>query len=213
MGKLSPLSAGDSMRLLELETVVERGLETFYEVGRALCEIRDRRLYRETHRKFEDYVRERWGWYRQRAYGYIEAARVVDNVRPTGHELPMLEHARRLASLSREEQRELAPVVKSMSTREMRKFLAEKKADKQAIASDGALRALDHDLVVVTGSSTGAIRAARCLRSAMRSLKNAFVLIHGSSFDKRGRERLLAHSASGGAARALVSAADSGPRA
>ena len=32
-------------RLRQLEGVIERGLETFIEVGRALLEIRDSRLY------------------------------------------------------------------------------------------------------------------------------------------------------------------------
>jgi N6-adenosine-specific RNA methylase IME4 len=44
-----------------LERIVERGITTFVEVGQALGEIRDRRLYRDSgFRSFEIYVRRRW---------------------------------------------------------------------------------------------------------------------------------------------------------
>lgn len=63
-------------RLAELEQTIERGLATFIEVGQALLEIRDSRLYRESHGTFEDYCRERWGFSRQRGHQLIEAAEV-----------------------------------------------------------------------------------------------------------------------------------------
>lgn len=66
--------AVDSARLHECEAVIERGLTTFVEVGQALLEIRESRLYRETHDTFEDYCRDRWGWSRQRAHQMIEAS-------------------------------------------------------------------------------------------------------------------------------------------
>ena len=52
-------------RLAECEAVIERGQQTFIEVGQALMEIRDSRLYRETHATFEAYCNERWGWTRR----------------------------------------------------------------------------------------------------------------------------------------------------
>ena len=66
-----------TLSLPELERVIERGQQTFIEVGRALLEIRDRRLYRETHATFEAYCRERWGWGRSNAYELMDAARVA----------------------------------------------------------------------------------------------------------------------------------------
>jgi hypothetical protein len=54
-------------RLRELEEVVERGLATFVEVGRALQEIRDAQLYRATH-----------------AYRLIDAAEVKVALSPIG---------------------------------------------------------------------------------------------------------------------------------
>lgn len=95
-------------RLAELEAVVERGVQTFVEVGDALAEIRDRRLYRGTHGTFEAYCGNRWGIARSTAYQLIEAAEVVENVRHGGHEtLPANERqARPLAALPAEQQPE-----------------------------------------------------------------------------------------------------------
>ena len=55
---------------------LEGGLKTFIEVGRALTEIRDRRLYRESHGNVEAYCGERWKMSRPRAYELIYAAQV-----------------------------------------------------------------------------------------------------------------------------------------
>ena len=55
-----PISSEESQRLIELKQIVERGLATFIEVGEALMEIRDSRLYRVEHKTFEDYCREKW---------------------------------------------------------------------------------------------------------------------------------------------------------
>lgn len=84
----------DSVRLVELEGVIERGLTTFVEVGAALMEIRDSRLYRETHGTFEAYCRERWGWDRTYAHRTIQAAE-VSRMLPMGNILPSERVARR----------------------------------------------------------------------------------------------------------------------
>ncbi len=67
--------------LAELEGVIESGLMTFFEVGAALAQIRERRLYRETHDTFEAYCQERWSFNRQRASQLIQASemsRILD---------------------------------------------------------------------------------------------------------------------------------------
>jgi hypothetical protein len=48
-----------SRRLVELETQIQRNGSA---IGLALREIRDRRLYRETHPTFESYLEKRWGY-------------------------------------------------------------------------------------------------------------------------------------------------------
>jgi len=62
---------------LHLERKVERA---FFEAGKALIELRDRRLYRSTHPTFEEYCKERFGFERRHPYRLIEAAGVVDNL-------------------------------------------------------------------------------------------------------------------------------------
>jgi hypothetical protein len=91
------MTAVTMARLVELERVIERGQQTFVEVGMALLEIRDSRLYRASHGTFEDYCRERWGWTHRHANRVIEASEVAGLVGPTG---PSVEaQARELAPL------------------------------------------------------------------------------------------------------------------
>jgi hypothetical protein len=75
------LSTSETRRLAELETVIERGLQTFIEVGSALMEIRDSRLYRQTHATFEEYCQERWDLRKSRIYQLMDAAEVVENLK------------------------------------------------------------------------------------------------------------------------------------
>jgi hypothetical protein len=75
------LTAPEVQRLTDNETRIERGLQTFYEVGSALLDIRDARLYRATHPTFEAYCRERWGMSKSRVYQMMEAASVVDDIK------------------------------------------------------------------------------------------------------------------------------------
>jgi phage N-6-adenine-methyltransferase len=91
--------------LLECERVIERGLNTFVEVGAALLKIRDSRLYKNNYDTFEDYCRERWGMYRDKADRYIAAAKLVENLTPIGVTLPTNEaQARPLVGLPPEQQ-------------------------------------------------------------------------------------------------------------
>lgn len=95
-------------RLTELETVIEHGLQTFVDVGTALMEIRDSRLYRDSHGTFEDYCRERWGLKRQRAYELIDAARIAGSLSEISDKAPVREsHVAPLASLPADTQREV----------------------------------------------------------------------------------------------------------
>jgi hypothetical protein len=60
-----------------LERKVERA---FFEAGKALMELRDRRLYRSTHHTFENYCRDRFGHSRQKSNYLIAAADVYENL-------------------------------------------------------------------------------------------------------------------------------------
>jgi hypothetical protein len=64
----------DDQRLAELEKTIARGKKTFVDVGLALAEIRDLRLYRREFSSFKEYCQKKWGWTKQHAYRLIEAA-------------------------------------------------------------------------------------------------------------------------------------------
>ncbi|MBU1193992.1 MAG: hypothetical protein KKE62_01835 [Proteobacteria bacterium] len=64
------------------EQVIKKGLGTFLDVGCSLAEIRDNRLYRETHKTFEKYCKEIWdlskGYATQQICGY-EAVTLLES--------------------------------------------------------------------------------------------------------------------------------------
>jgi len=74
------LTAPQRHKLNDLETIIESGLQTFVEVGVALSQIRDQKLYTETHETFEAYCQERWGWTSARARQLMGSAEVVAEV-------------------------------------------------------------------------------------------------------------------------------------
>jgi hypothetical protein len=99
------LTAKERGRLEALERVVGKSLGSFIEAGQALLEIRDGRLYRESHASFEDYCRERWELGARRAYQLIDATAVAQIVCTTVHTYPANERqVRELAALRDEPQ-------------------------------------------------------------------------------------------------------------
>jgi hypothetical protein len=60
-----------------LELRVERA---FYEAGKALAELRERRLYRSTHKTFETYCQDRFGFTRRHVNYLIAGSQVVENL-------------------------------------------------------------------------------------------------------------------------------------
>jgi hypothetical protein len=102
----------DKDRLTLLEATIERGLSTFIEVGNALVEIRDDRLYRERgFHTFEDYCRQRWGFGRNYANKQIAASRLVQNLGTTVPKSVTEGQVRELARLPPEQQREVAATI------------------------------------------------------------------------------------------------------
>jgi DNA N-6-adenine-methyltransferase (Dam). len=92
-------------RLLECERVIERGLNTFVEVGAALLEIRDSRLYKDNYSTFESYCQERWGMSKQHAFRLMDGVEVIRNLSPMGDFLPSSERQiRPLVGLPQEQQ-------------------------------------------------------------------------------------------------------------
>ncbi|MBD2616062.1 hypothetical protein VF14_36445 [Nostoc linckia z18] len=99
--ELTPQEQRDRARL-------EEKVETaFYEAGKALMELRDRRLYRSTHKTFEEYCRDRFGYSRDAAYLKISATSVYENIQkylPTnGRQIPLPTSERQVRSLAKAE--------------------------------------------------------------------------------------------------------------
>lgn len=71
------LTPAENRHFGSLEKRIERGLQTFREVGQALMDIRDQRLYRAAYKTFEEYCTNRWQMGRDRAYQLIGAAEIA----------------------------------------------------------------------------------------------------------------------------------------
>jgi hypothetical protein len=75
--EIAELTFEEESDRLHLERKVER---MFYEAGKALMELRSRRLYRSTHSTFEEYCRERFGFTHRHVNYLIAGSQVVDNL-------------------------------------------------------------------------------------------------------------------------------------
>jgi len=78
MGEL--LTIDENTRLRHCEAVIEKSMNSFYEMGVALREIKDSKLYKEGFNTFEEYCSSKWGITRQTGHQYIEASIVYENV-------------------------------------------------------------------------------------------------------------------------------------
>ncbi|MHC5770953.1 MAG: hypothetical protein ACYTXI_36335 [Nostoc sp.] len=74
--EVTELTQEEQSDRLHLERKVERA---FFEAGKALIELRDRRLYRSTHKTFDEYCLDRFGYNRSRV-NYCRVAVVFDNI-------------------------------------------------------------------------------------------------------------------------------------
>lgn len=96
--------------LADCEAIIEKGLQTFLEVGTALQTIRDGKLYKDGYTSFDGYCQQRWGMKANYAYKQIAAARVLENLETCTivHTLPATEtQARHLAKLQLADQIEV----------------------------------------------------------------------------------------------------------
>lgn len=83
-----PLTAAERKRLAALETKISRNLGAFIEVGQSLQEIRDGRLYRDSHSAFADYCADKFGLARRTIDQTIQDAATaakVSEISPTFH--------------------------------------------------------------------------------------------------------------------------------
>ena len=138
------LDATERNRLNQLEPIIERGMTSFVEVGTALLEISDRRLYRETHSTFAEYCKAKWRMSARHAYRLCESAEVVNA-------LP--ENVTHGSQMNERQARELAKVEPERRTEVL-----------QAAASTGTLTAASIRLVaasITVGNSDDVVMTPR----------------------------------------------------
>jgi hypothetical protein len=98
------LSVTEVAKLEDLEIVIAGGLQSFVDVGQALMQIRDGRLYRIQFGTFEDYCQDRWSFGRSYVNKIIAASDAVSSL-GTNVPKPSSEfQARPLTRLPAEEQ-------------------------------------------------------------------------------------------------------------
>lgn len=95
---LKPLSDGERLRFEQCREVVRRNLKTCFEVGAALLEIRESKLYREHWTSFEKFCQAEFNIGKSHAYRLIDASGVKKTVEtsPIGDAVQSESHARAL---------------------------------------------------------------------------------------------------------------------
>lgn len=80
----STLSKNQRAELGKHEETIAEGLGTFFDVGIALAQIRDKELYKEHYASFEEYCEARWNFRRHYANRLIKAAIVTQTLKEEG---------------------------------------------------------------------------------------------------------------------------------
>lgn len=74
------LQTQEQERFHELEVVIEEGRNAWLQVGCAIWEIRERKLYRENYKTFEAYCASRWGWSKRHCDQIASASQILKEV-------------------------------------------------------------------------------------------------------------------------------------
>lgn len=103
---MSAITTAEQARLIELESTIESNVAM---VGKALFEIREGKLYRATHKTFEEYCQERFAMSRNYINRQIKAAEIIETLVPKGTKTAITEtQVRPLTKLPESEQRQAA---------------------------------------------------------------------------------------------------------
>ena len=95
------LSVVERRSLKSLETVIDKGFSHFIEVGTALKEISEKKLYRENYRTFESYVSKRFEIQKAYAYKLMDAAEVKKDLSPIGDKIELPKNERQYRELAK----------------------------------------------------------------------------------------------------------------
>jgi hypothetical protein len=109
------LKKDEKDRLEVLVKTVNKGKAVYREVGNALNEIKDKKLYREKG-TFEDFCKAEFGFSRFSGYDYMNAAKVASNLKTVEKSQQMsFSQAVKLSKLTEDEQRKVAATVDFMT--------------------------------------------------------------------------------------------------
>ncbi len=179
----------EKTELAELEDVINRNLASFFEIGKALITIRDKKLYHLTHDNFEDYVLERWDFRRAHAYRLIDSAKTIENLSPIG-DIPTNEaQVRPLTKLDPDHQKEAwaealksAPqgkVTAKLVRKVVKKMIPESEREqKKATTIKRAVEDVSPKLMKAWEAMSLAIKEAKLQRWESTSKKEALRLLN-----------------------------------
>jgi hypothetical protein len=130
------LTDSEKVRLEECEQAIKKGLNTFLEVGEALAEIRDNRLYKETHKAFRKYCKDVWDLGKSTAQQKINGYKVVQL---------MKEKVDAIASISEIDLPENHDIVLQLNEAQARQIAKLKNPDDQVKALGLVLKKINQD--------------------------------------------------------------------
>lgn len=102
------ITPAETARLEELEARFEICKATFLEGGAILSEIMESKIYKDTYKSFEIYLKDRWDISPRRAYQLIEAANTVESVKNFTQNPPKTESQAKELSKAPKDQRPAA---------------------------------------------------------------------------------------------------------
>ena len=153
-------------RLSDLEKIIADQRYYFYEIGKALKEIRDKRLYKiALFDNFEAYTKNRWDMSRSQAYRLINAFTVVNNLSPIGDKFPENEaQARLLTQFNKDKQckiwRDFLKTGVEVTALNLRKFILIK-TKKQKTVPDDQTNLISDNYMETVNAMLEQIRAAQ----------------------------------------------------
>lgn len=166
-------------QLAGLELIIESNQRNFYDVGKALKEIRDNRLYRNLgFDLFENYTKIRWDMGKSHTYRLIEASQVIDNLSPIGEKMPLNEaQARPLTNFNTFDQRKIwRDFLKSnheMTARNVRKFISEYLGKQNPSTVPNLIEVISENYRLAVNNMLYQIRAAQSDRWQSTTLEAA----------------------------------------
>lgn len=153
-------------RLSDLEKIIADQRYYFYKIGKALKEIRDKRLYKiALFDNFEEYTKNRWDMSRSQAYRLINAFTVVNNLSPIGDKFPENEaQARLLTQFNQDKQCKIwSDFLKTgveVTALNLRKFILIK-TKKQETVPDDQTNLISDNYMETVNAMLEQIRAAQ----------------------------------------------------